>query len=193
MLVERYGARVLAVIEKQVGDHHAAHDLAQEVWMRVFGALHNFRPGAVFRPWLFAIAFNAIRDERRSRARRQNHVREFEPSHVSGAAASGRYDPGRRVAELDIIDAAIAGIPEQFRAALQLVDALGFSYDEAAVSLDCSAGTVKSRVHRGRLAFRDAYERLLAQANRARTSIPPASALRSGVLRASPDSNEEIA
>jgi RNA polymerase sigma-70 factor, ECF subfamily len=182
---------VLAVIEKQVGDHHAAHDLAQEAWLRVFGALDGFRPGAMFRPWLFAIALNLVRDEHRHRARRKRHVSDLEPTHVALAAASQSSDPTRRVEDLDVIDASIAGVPEPFRAALQLVDALGFSYEEAAVSLDCSAGTVKSRVHRGRLAFRDSYERLSGRKNRTMTST--ASAPRTGALHGSPDSKEELA
>ncbi len=159
-LVERYGSRVLAVIEKQVGDHHGALDLAQEVWIKVFAALDSFRPEAKFRPWLFAIVFNSIRDDHRHRARRRDRVSDLGPEHLEGAATADRYDPTASVAEIEHIDAALAGVPEPFRAALQLVDALDFSYDEAALSLDCSEGTVKSRVHRGRIAFRDLYEKL---------------------------------
>ena len=191
-LVDRYGARVLAVIEKQVCDHHGAHDLAQEVWMRVFGALRNFRSDATFRPWLFAIVFNSIRDEHKSRARRTSHVRELEQAHSAGAAAPGRYDPSGRVEELDVIDAALARVPEPFRAALQLVDVLDFSYDEAAESLGCSAGTMKSRVHRGRLAFRDLYERLSGQTARPGTATQLAFAQRSVVSEASLDSQEGL-
>ena len=49
---------------------------------------------------------------------------------------------------------------EPFRTAVVLVDVMQLSYEEAATSLDCRIGTVKSRVNRGRLAFRDAYVRV---------------------------------
>jgi RNA polymerase sigma-70 factor (ECF subfamily) len=191
-LVERYGVRVLAVIEKQIADHHGAHDLAQEVWLRVFGALRNFRTDASFRPWLFAIVFNCVRDEHHSRARRKSHVQDLQPAHIAGAAAPGRYDPSGRIEEFDTIDRALALVPEPFRAALQLVDALGFSYEEAARSLDCSAGTVKSRVHRGRLAFRDVYERCSGKSARPGSAIPDNVSPRSGAVRASVDSKEGL-
>jgi RNA polymerase sigma-70 factor (ECF subfamily) len=191
-LVERYGSRVLAVIEKQVGDHHGALDLAQEVWIKVYAALEDFRHGATFRPWLFAIVFNSIRDDHRNRARRRDRVSEVEPGQWEGAAARGRYDPTATVAELEHIDAALAGVPEPFRAALQLVDALDFSYDEAAQSLDCSEGTVKSRVHRGRIAFRDLYEKLSGGARRSAHPSPSTSSRRALASPGSAPAQEKL-
>lgn len=191
-LVERYGSRVLAVIEKQVGDHHGALDLAQEVWIKVYAALEDFRHGATFRPWLFAIVFNSIRDDHRNRARRRDRVSEVEPGQWEGAAAAGRYDPTATVAELEHIDAALAGVPEPFRAALQLVDALDFSYDEAAQSLDCSEGTVKSRVHRGRIAFRDLYEKLSGGARRSAHPSPSTSSRRALASPGSAPAQEKL-
>ncbi|MFG0317003.1 MAG: RNA polymerase sigma factor, partial [Planctomycetota bacterium JB042] len=68
-LVGRYGGPVLAVVEKQVGDHHAALDLAQEIWIKVFRALPRYRPGGSFRSWIFSITLNHVRDARRKQQR----------------------------------------------------------------------------------------------------------------------------
>jgi len=159
-LVERYGAPIRAVIEKQLGDHHLAMDLAQDVWIRTYKALPRFRPvesGGTFRPWLFMIAFNLIRDQQRSHSRRPQQAPEDQ---LQLAPASERYDPSGRVEEIAAIDDALQAVPEPFGAALHLVDVVGLSYHEAAEVLRCTLGTVKSRVHRGRLAFRDLYLKL---------------------------------
>ncbi len=157
LLVERYGSRIRAVIEKQVGDHHLAMDLTQDVWIRVHRALPRFRPardGGHFRSWLFSIALNLVRDRQRSRKWRQSRVT---ASQSELSPASERYNPSGRVEELAAIDKALHAVPEPFGTALHLVDVIGHSYQEAADCLECSVGTVKSRVNRGRLAFRDLY------------------------------------
>lgn len=156
-LVERYGARVRAVIEKQVGDHHLAMDLTQDVWIRVHRALPRFRSaeeGGRFRPWLFSITLNLVRDLLRSRKYQEEREACDE---LELSPASERYNPSGRIEEVAAIDAALQAVPEPFGAAMHLVDVVGTSYQEAADSLGCSLGTLKSRVNRGRLAFRDLY------------------------------------
>ena len=159
-LVERYGAQVLGVLEKQVADHHAACDLAQEVWLKVHRGLRTFRPGAAFRPWLFAIAFNRARDDHRARAtgRARTLPTPGKEDALAGRAAPERYEPTGQIDEAQAIDAALAAVPEPFRSALHLVDVLGLDHAEAAAALACATGTVKSRVHRGRLHFRELYD-----------------------------------
>lgn len=159
-LVFRYGAALLAVVERQAGDHHEALDLVQEVWLKVFRALPRYQPGGSFRSWLFSIALNHGRDARR---RRQRSRVVFIDEYRADAAPGG--DPSGRAEEHAAIETALAAVPEPFRTALLLVDVTGLSYEEAAASLDCAVGTVKSRVSRGRFAFRDVY--LQADAGRA--------------------------
>jgi len=154
-LVVRYGAPVLAVVEKQVGEHHAALDLTQEIWIKVFRALPRFKPGGSFRSWLFSIALNHVRDARRREKRsRVVYIDEYRTPPVS----SRKDDPRGRTEEQAAIELALGRVPEPFRSAVMLVDVLELSYDEAARSLECAVGTVKSRVSRGRFAFREVYE-----------------------------------
>lgn len=183
-LVERYGAQVLGVLEKQVVDHHAACDLAQEVWIKVHRGLAGFRAGAAFRPWLFAIALNCARDDHRARGTERARTLPStggDGEALAGRAAPERYEPTGQVDEAQAIDAALAAVPEPFRSALHLVDVVGLDHAEAAAALACATGTVKSRVHRGRLHFRELYEELCrAPAERAPRSPSSAAPPRAG-------------
>ncbi len=164
-LVERYGGRVHALLERRLGDAHQALDVSQEVWVRVFRGLAgfrpeagfrggaSFRPGASFRSWLFGIALNAARDEGRRRGRAPLlYLDAFRAELAAG-------DPADERAERRAVEAALLGVAEPFRTALVLIDVEGLSYEEAARALACAPGTVKSRVSRGRAAFRERWER----------------------------------
>lgn len=153
VLVERYGARLLAVLERQTGEHHVALDLAQEVWIKVFRTLDRFRAGAAFRPWLFTIALNHLRDAQRRTGR--SRVLSMEDHHHATAVAAVDDPSDERAA----ITQALGRVDEPFRTALGLVDVGGLTYEEAAATLACAVGTVKSRVHRGRLLFRAHYRK----------------------------------
>jgi len=141
-------------VERAIGDHHQAHDLSQEIWVKVFRALPRFRPDGSFRSWLFSIALNHVRDARRRNARNKVvYLDQFR----SPPPASAASNPGGRTEEQAAIGDAIEKIAEPFRTSLVMIDVLQLSYEEAARALDTKVGTVKSRVNRGRLAFRDHY------------------------------------
>lgn len=167
LLVERWGALVVAALERLVGDHHTALDAAQDVWIKVHRNLAKFERGAKVRPWLFAIALNHGRDVLRRRARRpdQGGAREELDDGVLRAPAAAEHD--RRTLERGAIAATLALLDEKFREALVMVDALGVGYDEAAGALGLSIGTLKSRVHRGRVAFRELWAASEARGARA--------------------------
>lgn len=156
LLVERYGGAILAAVRARLGREEGALDVVQETWVRVARGLGTFRDGATFRPWLFAVAFNTLRDAGRREARR--------PA-VEGAddalESIGRSDTeGARLAERELIEGALAQVPEPYRTAVHTVDVLGLDHGEAAGVLDCAPGTLKSRLHRGRRIFCDHYLRL---------------------------------
>jgi RNA polymerase sigma-70 factor (ECF subfamily) len=131
----------------------------------VFRALPRFRPEGSFRSWLFSIALNHVRDAARSE--RRSRVVYFDEFRFA-PAASGKHDPRGRTEEKAVIENAMREVTEPFRSAVILVDVMQLSYEEAAESLGCRVGTVKSRVNRGRLAFRDEYERLSSGATQRR-------------------------
>lgn len=161
-LVDRYAGAVARVLGDRLGDRDRAEDLTQDVWVRVLRGLSGWRPGRGFRSWLFGIALNAARDEERRRGRSPVAFVERVPD---APETSGRFE--REDVELDAdVERALAAVPEPFRTALALVDREQLDYDEVAASLGCAVGTVKSRVSRGRTAFREAWARLARSAGR---------------------------
>jgi RNA polymerase sigma-70 factor (ECF subfamily) len=97
---------------------------------------------------------NAARDEGRRRERsRVVSLDEYRESLLSKSSEE-------QLDERSLIEASLDRIDEPFRTAVLLVDLEGLSYDEAAESLQVATGTIKSRVNRGRLAFRDHWLRL---------------------------------
>lgn len=158
-LVVRHGSAVIAALERLIGDHHLACDAAQDVWLKVHRNLDRYERGARLRPWLFAITLNHGRDVLRKRARRPDSHGGREELNDERLRAPGSSEPSGRFTERSAIAAALTAIDERFREALILVDALGLGYEEAAESLGLAVGTMKSRVHRGRLAFRELWNK----------------------------------
>jgi RNA polymerase sigma-70 factor (ECF subfamily) len=151
-LVARHQGRVYAVCLRVLGDPDAAADVAQDTFLTVLRTLDGFRGEAAFTTWLHRVAVNACYDELRRRKRRPM-------LHVVGDDAGEReqatpvVDHADEVAGTYDVAAALAAIPEEFRVALVLADVQDMAYDRIAQVLDVPVGTVKSRVHRGRLAL----------------------------------------
>lgn len=156
-LVERYQDYVFAIAYRVVGDRDAAADAAQEAFLAAYRNLPRLR-GDSFRGWLTRIAMNAATDILRHRKRRPaDPYPEWEdeawqpPAGPDAnpelqALAAGR---NRKLA------AALARITPEQRAAIVLFDIEGYDYAEIAAIAGVSLGTIKSRIHRGRLALRD--------------------------------------
>ncbi len=140
-----------------------ANDLLQETVLRAYRFFHQFTPGTNSRAWLLTILFNNFRNGYRKSAREQVSQSEAEFTErleaESLAADQARSDP-EALAFADVmapeVSAALNSLPEEFRAALLLVDVQELSYQEVSVVLTVPVGTVKSRVSRGRGLLREA-------------------------------------
>lgn len=143
-----------------VRDRAQAEDLVQETYARAFRALPRMEPGSGSRAWLCRILRNAHLDACR-RERRSPFDRDASPA---DAAERARPADGalRGDAELEMLRAVVAReissalqrLPEGARLVV-LLDAEGFSEEEIAEAMDCPAGTVKSRLSRGRAELRE--------------------------------------
>src|SRR5215469_12748368 len=124
-----------------------ADDLVQEALMRAFDNIERFTPGTNLKAWLFTI----LRNEHYSQLRR----RKFEAQDVSTDQLPELSVPPDHDGELELRDLnrALAALSPGQRAALLLVSASGFSYEEAAQICGCAVGTIKSRVARARSAL----------------------------------------
>jgi RNA polymerase sigma-70 factor (ECF subfamily) len=124
-----------------------ADDLVQEALLRAFDNLRRFKPGTNLKAWLFTI----VRNEHYSQLRR----RKFEAHDIPSDLLPEPSVPPDHDGELELRDLnrALASLSSGQRAALILVSASGFSYEEAATICGCAVGTIKSRVARARTAL----------------------------------------
>ena len=143
-----------------------ADDLVQEALLRAFDNLERFKPGTNLKAWLFTI----VRNEHYSQLRR----RKFEAHDVSTELLPEPSVPPDHDGELELRDLnrALTALSAGQRAALILVSASGFSYEEAASICGCAVGTIKSRVARARTALLAMLEGRLPSA--APASLTPA-------------------
>ena len=147
-----------------------AQDLVQETFMRAYRGWDQFEGRASPSTWLWTIAVRACTRMKRRRAGEPDHMDSLEsllPSpgdEIPDAAAvrdTNALDALVRQELQDSVDRAIAELPEPFRMALVLKDIAGLTLGEVAEVLDVKEATIKTRVHRARLAVRAAVAKPL--------------------------------
>lgn len=161
-LLQRFEQPVFNMVSRLLDDPSDAPDVVQEVFLKIFRNVGSFRGDSSLKTWIYRIAVNEARNQRRwfSRHRRQEIGLEADPGEVRGCQ-DWLADPGRSPYEsaLDreteaLIEQALAQVNPNFRAALVLREIEGLSYEEIGEILEISLGTVKSRILRGRDALR---------------------------------------
>jgi RNA polymerase sigma factor (sigma-70 family) len=156
-LVRIYQDYLFGLVVRVVNDRDAANDAVQEAFFSCYRNLERFR-GDSFRSWLTRIALNAATDVLRYKKRRPaDPFPEWEDDSwqpPAGEDASPEHQQMRRQTS-QMLAQALAQITDDQRRAIILFDVEGFDYQEIADMTGVSLGTVKSRIHRGRLALRD--------------------------------------
>ena len=133
------------------GDDEEARDLAQDVLIRLHKGLRRYKAGN-FEGWLYRTTVNAFRDRLRKRKRLREDALPDEPPPLPSGE---RVEEEIEKRELhDVVQEALVKLPPEYREAVVLRDLEGRSYEEIAAILDVPAGTVRSRIHRGREALR---------------------------------------
>jgi RNA polymerase sigma-70 factor, ECF subfamily len=174
-LVNHYHAPVYNLILGMLGDTADSADAAQEVFLKAFKGIRGFRQGSSLKTWLYRIAIREALNHRRwfKRHLQKNISIDAEPD--EGCAPMEIEDlaatPFDQLAAHEIqaaVQGALQRVPEVFRSAVILRDLEGLSYEEVAEVLECSVGTVKSRILRGRRALKDLLEPLLGEREVAR-------------------------
>ena len=143
-LVRRHQDRLWAVALRTLGDREDAADAVQDALISAYRSAGSYRGDAKVTTWLHRVVVNACLDRIR-----RNKVRATVPMPDDG----GPVDPHDRLGDRETaleIEAALATLPEDQRAALVLVDVQGLPVEEAAAALGVPSGTVKSRCARGR-------------------------------------------
>lgn len=153
--------RLYAHVARILGPGADAEDVVQDAAVSAWRSMASFE-GTSFRAWLFRIATNRAIDVIRQRRRRGELPLEppdDDPEPRWAEFASGGPQLHEIAADreaLGLVEEALAAIPAEQRAAVLLRDVEGFDYEEIARISAVEIGTVKSRIHRGRLAVRNA-------------------------------------
>jgi RNA polymerase sigma-70 factor (ECF subfamily) len=137
----RYADRLWSVALRMLGDPGEAEDAVQEAFLAALRS-PGFRGDAAAGTWLHRILVNGCVDRIRAAGRRRGHARSATPAVAS--------DPAGRLVTRLAVDEALARLPADQRAAVVLVDGLGYSVTETAAIVGVPPGTIKSRCARGR-------------------------------------------
>jgi RNA polymerase sigma-70 factor (ECF subfamily) len=156
-LVDRYKNLVYAVILRTIDDRSRADDLAQEVFLRVFRGLPEFRGDSTLATWLFRITRNVCVE---TRNRRQfEHALQSLDAEVPGRSEAGTTDRAFTDLELrDRLDKALAQLPAAARFIVSAHYLGGKKYEDLAQALDLPVGTVKTHIHRAKRRLRALLE-----------------------------------
>lgn len=144
-LVERHHTRVYNIAYRMLGGREDALDAAQDVFVTCLRKLSGFRGQSAFTTWLHRVTVNVCLDTLRRRKPEQPSGDELPEAPVD--------DPSDSAAEAVDVQRALLHIPAEFRTVLILHDIQGQPYDVIAEILGAPIGTVKSRLHRGRVAL----------------------------------------
>jgi RNA polymerase sigma-70 factor (ECF subfamily) len=156
-LVTCYQDQLFGLIVRMVPDRDQASDCVQEAFFSAYRNLRSFRGGSV-KSWLHRIAVNAAMDLQRARKRRPSQPYPELEDESWQPPAGEDADPLRTALTTErhrVLNDALATITDDQRTAIVLFDVEGYDYQEIADMTGVSLGTVKSRIHRGRLALRD--------------------------------------
>ncbi len=169
-LLDQFQQPVYRFVYGLLEDPADAPDVTQEVFVKVFRKVGEFRGDAGLKTWIYRIAINEASNRRRWFARhRKNEV--SVDSAAEGAAADADWFIDRRGTPFDLLSRAevriaigktLGEIDQRLRVAVILRDIEGLSYNEIAATLQVSLGTVKSRILRGREAMKSKLRRELA-------------------------------
>jgi RNA polymerase sigma-70 factor (ECF subfamily) len=154
--VETHRDRIITIVARVAGAGADAEDLAQEAFLKAFGAIGRFDGRSALFTWLYRIAVNTARDDLARRRRR--------PVVPLEGADGARVDPPdpsetpreafERNERAALVRDALDRLPEPFRTTLILREMEGHSYEEVATILGVSIGTVESRIFRARCKLR---------------------------------------
>ncbi len=172
-LLESHGSKVRALALRLCGNSADADDLVQDVFVEVLRKWHTFRGESAAGTWLYAIAVRVFRGKLRRSRRTERRVASLArlmpwSETTVMAIAADPADAGtiaEREEARDRVQAEIAKLPQYLRLPVVLKEVLGMSVEDAAEVLGLPKNTIKTRLHRGRLALRKAMMMRAAAVN----------------------------
>lgn len=170
-LMTEHRDKVYNLTLRMLGNRAEAEDVAQEVFIQVFKTIDTFREESKLSTWLYRVAVNLCKNRIKYLARRQDRNKDQLDETTEAAASSAVAAPGGPPARPDravegaqlekVLQDAIATLDEEHRVLVVLRDVEDLSIEEICVITGLPDGTVKSRLHRARLALRKKVTRHL--------------------------------
>jgi len=168
-MIKTYQVDVYNLIFRMLGNREEAEDLSQEVFVTVFKSIDGFRGDSKFSTWLYRIAVNTCKNRFKYLSRRMHHAQapldEISERNMAGRDGGPAISLQAQISRPDklleglqlerAIQEAIAALEEDQRALIVLRDIQGVSYQEISKITGLPEGTVKSRLHRARMALKD--------------------------------------
>ncbi|MFI5363012.1 MAG: RNA polymerase sigma factor [Elusimicrobiota bacterium] len=166
-LIAQAGDKAYNFAYRLTGNEPDARDLVQEAFSRALEHAGAYDPNRPFDSWLLRILHNVFLDS----MRRHSHSRTVSLDAPAPVEDSSWADllPGEEPSaadelilkeSLDLLQRALARLPMTYRSAIALCDIEGMSYEDIAKVMEIPVGTVRSRIHQGRVLLRKAYEGL---------------------------------
>lgn len=154
-LYRAHSTRVFSVCARMVSDRAQAEELTQDVFVRAWEKLGQFRGEAAFTTWLHRLAVNVVLNARKADGRMRSRFTDDEDVLDTQPARSVASVPGTSID----LEAAIALLPRGARRVFVLHDVEGYKHEEIGEMLSITAGGSKAQLHRARLLLRQALQR----------------------------------
>jgi RNA polymerase sigma-70 factor (ECF subfamily) len=170
-LVGEYESFVYNTICQTIGNKNEAYDVSQEVFIKAFKAIKQFKGESKFSTWLYRITLNAAKDYLRFNKKTRNNVSLTDyteddensgdlntskpPEPIEESDSSRPEEAFERKEKQRVIREAIQNLTEDHRNVVVLRDMEGYSYEDIAQMLDIEVGTVKSRLNRARNSIKE--------------------------------------
>lgn len=158
-LVQKYQGKVLTLATRILDSHTEAEDLAQDIFVKVFQSLQEFRGASRFSTWLYRITVNQCLNYLRSGAHRRQALIPTAPKELVAPSPAG--NPHWTLEQKErraLVQAKLQELSPDHRTIVVLRDIEGLSYEEIAEVLHLESGTVKSRLHRARMELKALLE-----------------------------------
>jgi RNA polymerase sigma-70 factor (ECF subfamily) len=169
VLVIRYQSRVCKIVSRFVKDQNEVFDVCQEVFIKTYRALKNFRGDSSFYTWLYRISINTAKNYLMAREHQLPSI-DFEIvdmerfSAKNGPKENGTPEHLMMRDEMEhLVYDAIDHLPKDLKTAIMLREIEGLSYDKIANIMHCPVGTVRSRIFRARAVIDKAVFPLMQQ------------------------------
>ena len=157
LLVKKYQFRVARLLSRYISIETEIEDVSQEVFIKAYKAINNFRGDSEFYTWLYRIAVNTAKNHLSYKSRRkaeygfdpQNTEESvYELSHMVDSETPESKFAGKQM--YLVLKEAIKDMPDELKEAIILREFDGLSYEDIAQAMDCPIGTVRSRIFRAR-------------------------------------------